>query len=219
MAAGRPRGPNDPSLISSLEVAVRKVRRPGPAELAWNWRWELGILAALAGTCWLIASDFGLSGLAAVTGAGLAAGAALLYLPPARRWLTARAWCLLTPHRIRRGCVNAWVQTRNGRLPVVLSARPAPYGERVRLWLRAGLTAGDLHAASEVLAAACWAMEVRVVRSARYAHLVTLEIVRNRDQERARLTLQAAPDPLRGADEDLADAEEPDTSRWPGIPV
>ncbi len=30
MAAGRPRGPNDPSLMSSLETAVRKVHRPGP---------------------------------------------------------------------------------------------------------------------------------------------------------------------------------------------
>ncbi len=48
MAAGRPHGPNDPSLMSSLETAVRKVRRPGPAELAWNWRWELGIFAMLA---------------------------------------------------------------------------------------------------------------------------------------------------------------------------
>jgi hypothetical protein len=41
MAAGRPHGPNDPSLMSSLETAVTEVRRPGPAELTWNWRWEL----------------------------------------------------------------------------------------------------------------------------------------------------------------------------------
>jgi hypothetical protein len=43
MAAGRPHGPNDPGLMSSLETAVTEVRRPGPAELTWNWRWELGI--------------------------------------------------------------------------------------------------------------------------------------------------------------------------------
>ena len=42
MASGRPQRPNDPSLISSLEAAVREIRRPGPLELVWNWRWELG---------------------------------------------------------------------------------------------------------------------------------------------------------------------------------
>lgn len=43
MASGRPQRPNDPSVISSLEAAVREIRRPGPLELVWNWRWELGL--------------------------------------------------------------------------------------------------------------------------------------------------------------------------------
>src|SRR5487761_35322 len=76
MAAGRPHGPNDPSLMSSLETAVTGARRPGPAELAWNWRWELGLLAVLAVPSGLIASAFGLLGLGVATGAGLVAGAA-----------------------------------------------------------------------------------------------------------------------------------------------
>jgi hypothetical protein len=129
MAAGRPRGPNDPSLMSSLETAVRQVRRPGPAELAWNWRWELGVLAALAASSGFIASEFGLLGLAVTAGAGLAAGAAaLLCWPPARQWCIARAWCLITPHRVRTGCVNAWVQTRSGRLPLILAISPSRGG-------------------------------------------------------------------------------------------
>jgi hypothetical protein len=193
MAAGRPHGPNDPSLMSSLEMAVREARRPGPAELAWNWRWEFGILAALAVSSGLIASEFGLLALAVTTGAGLAAStAALLCWLPARQWCIARAWCLITPHRVRAGCVNAWVQTRSGRLPLILATTPAAYGEQVRLWLRAGLTAADLHAARDVLAAACWATEVRVVPSTRYVHLVTLEVVRAHGE-----------------------TEEPDTRRWP----
>ena len=76
MAAGRPHGPNDPSLMSSLETAVRQVRRPGPVELAWNWRWELGILAGPGRVLRLITGAFGLIGLAVAAGAGLAAGAA-----------------------------------------------------------------------------------------------------------------------------------------------
>ena len=49
MPSGRPQGRNDPSLISSLETAVRRVHRPGPVALAWNWRFELAILAAVTG--------------------------------------------------------------------------------------------------------------------------------------------------------------------------
>ena len=85
MPSGRPQGRNDPSLISSLETAVRQVHRPGPIGLAWNWRFELAILAAVTGMSIAITGSVGLVGLAVVSGAGLAAGAALLCSPPARR--------------------------------------------------------------------------------------------------------------------------------------
>jgi len=196
MAAGRPYGPNDPSLMSSLETAVTGARRPGPAELAWNWRWELGLLAVLAVPSGLIAR--------------------LLLWPPARPWCVSRAWCLITPHRVRAGCVNAWVQTRTGKLPFILATTPMADGERVRLWLRAGLTAADLHAARDVLAAACWATEVRVVRSPTRAQLVTLEVIRTRHPERLQLTPQAWPFSRHGAGDGLGDTEGPDTRRWPG---
>jgi len=215
MPAGRPYGPNDPSIMSSLETAVREARRPGPLELAWNWRWELGLLIALGALSALIATSVGLNGLAVTAGAGLAVSAAVLCWPPARRWIIARAWCVITPHRIRVGCVNAWVQTRRGRLPIILATAPTDYGEQLRLWLRAGLTTADLYAAREVLAAACWAMEVRVVPSARHAHLVTLEVVRAHHAERRRPTPEAWPDPRRVADETLGGADERDTRRWP----
>jgi hypothetical protein len=139
----------------------------------------------------------------------------LLCWPPARRWSITRAWCVITPHRIRVGCVNAWVQTRGGRLPIILATAPTDYGEQVRLWLRAGLTTADLYAAREVLAAACWAMEVRVVPSARHAHLATLEVVRARHAERRRPTPEAWPNPRRVADETPGGADERDTRRWP----
>ena len=74
MAFGRPHRPNDPSVVSSLEAAVREIRRPGPLELLWNWRWELGILIAGAGLSALVAGSFGLIGLAATAWAGLAIG-------------------------------------------------------------------------------------------------------------------------------------------------
>jgi hypothetical protein len=190
MASGRPRRPNDPSVISSLESAVREIRRPGPIESCWNWRWELGIGFTIAGLAGLMAAIFGLIGLAAAAGAGLAASSALLCWPPARKRIVAQAWCIITPHRIRVGCINAWVQTRRGRLPIVMYTVPTDYGERVQLWCRAGITAADLFAARQVLAAACWATQVRVIPSVQRAHLVTLEVIRNRHPERTEPTPQ-----------------------------
>lgn len=214
MPAGRPYGPNDPSLMSSLETAVRQVRRPGPVELTWNWRWELGILAALAGPAGLITGAFGLAGLTVAAGAGLAASVALLCWPPARQRCLAWAWCLITPHRVRAGCVNAWVQSRSGKLPFILATTPAAYGEQVRLWLRAGITAADVHAARDVLAAACWATEVRVIPSPSHAHLVTLEVIRTRYPERLQPTPEAWPFPRDVAGDGLGDTDGPDTWRW-----
>jgi hypothetical protein len=216
MPAGRPYGPNDPSLMSSLETAVRRVRRPGPVEFTWNWRWEISLLAVLAVTSVLVTSAFGLMGLIVTAGAGLAVSiATLLCWPSARQWCRARAWCLITPHRVRVGCVNAWVQTRSGRLPFIVSTTPAPYGEQVRLWLRAGLTAADLRAARDVLAAACWATDVRVVPSANHAHLVTLQVIRTSHSERVPPALNDRLTPRVPVDDDLGDRDERDTRRWP----
>ncbi|HEY5395152.1 MAG TPA: hypothetical protein VIL16_07115 [Trebonia sp.] len=215
MASGRPRRPNDPSVMSSLESAVRQVRRPGPIEACWNWRWELGTVLTIVGLAGLIAASFGFAGLVAVSGAGLAVGAALLCWPPARSRVLARAWCVITPHQVRAGCVNAWVQTRSGRLPIIWSTTPTDYGERVLLWCPAGITADDLIGASGVLAAACWAAEVRVATDARHAHLVTLAVIRNIHPERTGPTPHGWPHPRRAAGDGAGEPEERDTHRWP----
>ena len=75
--------------------------------------------------------------------------------------------------------MDDWAQTTSSQLPIVLVTRPTDYGEQVRLWLRADITIADLRAASEKLAAACWATEVRVVPSTRHARLATLQLIRN----------------------------------------
>jgi hypothetical protein len=197
--------------MSSIEFAMREVRRPGPLEFCWNWRWELGLLAITAGLSGVIAASLGVIALAAAAGAGLTAVGALLRWPPARRRIVARAWCVITPHRIRVGCVNAWVQTRSGRLPIILYTTPTEYGEQVQLWCRAGITAADLFAARHVLAVACWAAQVRVIPSLQHTHLVTLEVVRHHCPERTGLTPQGWPFSRYMEDGIPDDSEEPDT--------
>ena len=94
---------------------------------------------------------------------------------------------------VRVGYANAWTRTRSGKLPIIVCTVPTGYGQRAHLWCRAGITAAHLLAARDELTAACWAAEVHVVPSARYSHLVTLEIIRNHYPERARLTPRAWP--------------------------
>jgi len=186
MPAGRPLRPNDPSVITNIETALTPARRPGLIDSAWHWRWEVAALVILVVVATMIAVSSGLTGLIAAAGAGLAALGTTMCWPPARARIIARMRCVITPHRVRKGCASAWVQTRGGNLPIVMSCTPAGYGERVGLWLPAGLTADDLFIAREVLAVACWAAEVRVLRNADHAHRVTLQVIRSPLPERAR---------------------------------
>ncbi len=198
---------------------MRSTRRPGPVEFCWHWRWEIGILVAAATLSALLAAGFGLIALAAGAGAGLAALATLLCWPPARSRIIARAWCVITPHRVRAGCANAWVQTRGGRLPWVLCTVAAGFGERVQLWCPAGITSGDLFAARQVLAAACWAAEVRVIPSPRHAHIVALEIIRNPHTERGGATAPRWPYTRHVEAGGQDDPQEPAMPGWWGEPA
>jgi hypothetical protein len=42
MASGRPRQPNDPSVMASLEAAMSTVARPRLVARMWHWRYEFG---------------------------------------------------------------------------------------------------------------------------------------------------------------------------------
>ena len=144
--------------------------------IAWRWRYELagaacavggGLAVILAyGPGWLVAA---ISGLVALVGGS----------PGGREFIVARAWWMITPHRIRAGCVQARIQSRSGKIPIVMLTTRQPYGERLVLWCPAGTSADDLLAARGTLAAACWASEVRIVPDHRYAHLVTVEVIRH----------------------------------------
>jgi hypothetical protein len=90
---------------------------------------------------------------------------------------------------------------------------------RVYLWCRAGVTAADLVAARHVLAGACWATEVRVIPSVRYAHLVVLEVIRNPHEERTVPTPNGWPIPRQVETGVLDDPEEPARSGLWGEPT
>ena len=215
MASRRPRQPDDPSVMAGLDTALRGVARPGIFGLTRNWRYELGLSAGLAVVTLASGYALGAAWLIAIGTIGLTVLAARLAWAPSRRRLIARAWCVITPHRVRTGCRHAWVQTRDGTLPVILYTTPAAFGERVTLWCRAGINRGDLEAARHVLRAACWASDVRVVASARYAHVVVLEVIRRLPDEPPVEVISGWPGRNRGG-EDGAGPGEPALYGGPG---
>ena len=89
---------------------------------------------------------------------------------------------VITPHRVRSACKHAWIHSRAGRIPAVLWTSRVAEGERVVLWCHPGAAADDLESARPVLAAACWATDVRVQPHPTRAQLVVLVVVRRQGQ-------------------------------------
>jgi hypothetical protein len=159
---------------AGMELALGSVARPNPLVIAWRWRYELGGALGLAIAAYALTSAVGPWWALAVA----AAAGSLAAWPTIRRQAAVRAWCIITPHRVRTGCAQAWIHSRQGKIPIVLLTTAQPFGERVYLWLRAGVGAADLIAVRPLLTAACWADDVNIARNDRYAHLVVLDVIR-----------------------------------------
>ena len=171
-----PRPGSTTQALAGRQYALSMVTLPNPLVVLWRWRYELilgiGLPVALAVFVGIPVMLGTLAALAVISGAAL-------YLAPARRHLLARAWCLITPHRVRVGCAQAWIHSRRGKIPIVLLTTRQPFGERVHLWCRAGTGAVDFTSARPLLTAACWARDIRVSGGERHAQLITLDVIRH----------------------------------------
>jgi hypothetical protein len=167
---GRARRRSRARLLGDLEHASHRLARPWPTTVLWRWRYELGLAAAV----WASGSWVGWW----ATGAAVAVVMMSCVAPPVRRMLTARFWCIVTPHRLRVGCAEARIHSGRGRLPAVLVTRRAAYGERLLLWCPAGTSIEDFHSARGLLRTACWAEDILIMPARRHSQLVLLEVVR-----------------------------------------
>jgi hypothetical protein len=161
---------------ADLEYALGTVARANVIVAAWRWRYELAAAAGLTEP-WIALPTAAAAGLTA----GLTVALTLIAsFQRGRRFLAGRLWCIVTPHRVRSACAHAWIHSRYGKLPVILLTRSQPFGQRVYLWCRAGISATDFSSARDLLTAACMAMDVQVSRHSRYAHLVALDVIRRK---------------------------------------
>jgi hypothetical protein len=175
VTGGRARRRTRADLVTDLEVALGRAPRAVSIALPWRWRYELMLaVGSLLAAMMIVRAVDSVRCLLGATLLGFAVG----LWRPTRQALLARAWCVITPHRVRAGCTHARIHSRQGRLPIILRTSPEPFGERVLIWCIAGTCAEDFLSASRVLRTACWATDVRVARNARYAQLVTLDVIR-----------------------------------------
>ncbi|MEU4327741.1 hypothetical protein [Nonomuraea dietziae] len=152
----------------------------------WRWRTELALFALVVlATVYLgnwIAATWDLRGwplLLIPLGCWALLLAVLLAVAPIRRWIIAHAWCLIARHRLQRLCHEAHrLHTKAGRLPLILWIRPTSVGERVHLWLRAGICFEDFEAHLSEIRTACYARDARVQVTPRHTHLITLDLIR-----------------------------------------
>jgi hypothetical protein len=172
--------------------------RGGLVGAGWRWRTELAASFAV----WLVWIHIGLIML--LMGLGLIV-VLVLAVGPVRRRVLARLMCTLMRHRLYALFHADRLHNRRGQVPLILSVRPTPTGSKAVLWCRPGICVDDLTARMEEIAAACWARTSRITRSIRFAHLVTIEIVRRDPLAAAHLI----PSPL--ADGPRPDPTEPDT--------
>ncbi|HZB50971.1 MAG TPA: hypothetical protein VE547_17925 [Mycobacteriales bacterium] len=159
------RGPAD------IGLGLVRFPRPNPVLVVWRWRYELLLAAAVAAGWTLVRPLWTVHSV-------LVVGTMTVSVPELRRRAARRAWCVVTPHRIRTACKHGWIHSRTGRIPAVLWTRPVDEGEQLLLWCRPGTTADDLAAARPALATACWARDVLVQPHSTRAQLVLLTVVR-----------------------------------------
>jgi hypothetical protein len=161
-------------LVAALWVSAWPVLRA-----VWHWLPEIVVTLV-----WLVTSSW----LARVTVPWvplllwLLATGTVLAVPGWRRSVRAWLWCVIVRHRLRwcfAGFVRSAHKDRGAYAPLILVARPTPAGERVWVWLRAGLELADLEASTGRIAVGCLAHEVRLAAaSTRFAALVRLDVIR-----------------------------------------
>lgn len=179
------------------------------ARLAWRWRTELGLAAAVLAVR-ALAGRYLCGGAAlAVT---LSAVAAVVLWPQSRTLVAGRLGCARTRRRLLACMRETRVATSAGRLPLTLRARSTAAGERLTFGLFPGQSAELLDARVEELRAAARAMDVTVTRDRSRADRVTVDVVR-RDLLHPALIL---PSPLVGVAAALAPRPVvPDLDRSP----
>jgi hypothetical protein len=151
------------------------VAAPSLLVIAWRWRYEILLVSGLSAG--LAAAIISFGAVPTIV-AAISTALTVLCWPTARRFAVNRAWCIITPHRVRVGCVEGLIYSSRGKIPFILWTSHQAFGERVLLYCRAGTTADDFVSARTILTTACWAQDIAIYVDMQRTQLVTLDIIR-----------------------------------------
>jgi len=133
------------------------VYRPSLTRALAGWIWRHAVELAIAGPLvWAWTWSVDRIGPHQTTAGALGLVLLVAGVPGLRHGAVAFFWCSLTHHRLHVGLVEVRVTNHDGRLPLFLSVVPAPFGERVRLWCRAGISAEVIEDEADRLRSALW---------------------------------------------------------------
>ncbi len=150
------------------------VAAPNLLAVFWRWRYEIALVLGLPAS--LAAAIIAFGAVPTIV-AVIVMALTILCWPGARRFAAGRAWCIITPHRVRTGCAEGLIYSSRG-IPIILWTSHQAFGERVLLYCRAGTTADDFVSARTVLTSACWAQDIAIFVDTRHTQLVTLDVIR-----------------------------------------
>jgi len=136
-------------------------------------RAELTVITVLVTVFILLRTEGGMSAQWVVITESTVCGLACLV-----RGTRARMWAVSDRHRVYKCFKETRTMTPSGAMPHQFWSSPSPVGERIRVWLPAGLSVNNIDVILLELAAACYAVEARVEQNEKFSHLVVITIVR-----------------------------------------
>jgi hypothetical protein len=164
-------------LARQLRAGVEPARPVWLRAADWVLRYMPELLAA-AVMVWLWLACTHVMGAYLTAALWLGVSGAALWWPPSRRSMLTALGLAVTRFRLRTALLELRLTNRAGRLPLLLWLAPTPVGERVWLWLRAGISAEDIAEEIDGIRAACVARDVRVTRDPRWGAVVVLDVIR-----------------------------------------
>ncbi|WP_219472091.1 hypothetical protein [Nonomuraea rhizosphaerae] len=143
--------------------------------MVWRWRVEIaGAFAAPFAVVPLVGWLGPLSVFLLATALGLVCGG----IAPVRRLAAAPLGRLVTRHRFQGLCLRTSLRTPKGRLPLVLQTASVTRGTVLLIWCRSGMSVELFEDYVPEMKVACFAKEVSVFPHYRWAHLLTIELMR-----------------------------------------
>jgi hypothetical protein len=149
--------------------------RAWPTTRLWRVRYELLLVLEAAAVVVVLNRQFGAALTTSIVCVAVGAG---FSVPPLREAIILLWWHVVTPHQIRRSCVEAGIYNRKGRLPLILRTRTRRFDQIVTVYCVPGTSPEDFAECLPLFRTACWAEAIQLQRHPRGEPFLHIRVVR-----------------------------------------